>query len=68
MELESLGKKFEWLGLERKGFVRLLLEEKLALRRQQELVVVNQIELESLGKKLEVLGLERKEFLRLLLE
>ncbi len=40
----------------------------MALRRQQELVVMNQIELESLGKKLERLGLERKEFVRLLLE
>ncbi len=40
----------------------------MALRRQQELVVMNQMELESLGKKLEVLGLERKEFVRSLLE
>ncbi len=40
----------------------------MALRRQQELVLVNQIELERLGKKLELLGLKRKNFLRLLLE
>jgi hypothetical protein len=40
----------------------------LTLRRQQKLVLVNQIELERLGKKLELLGLERKEFLWLLLE
>jgi hypothetical protein len=39
----------------------------LALRRQQELVVMNQFE-ESLGKKLERLGLEPEEFVRLLLE
>ncbi len=40
----------------------------MALRRQQELVLMSEIELERLGKKLELLGLERKEFLRLLLE
>ncbi len=40
----------------------------MALRRQQELVVMNQMELESLGKKLELLGLERKEFVRSWLE
>jgi hypothetical protein len=40
----------------------------LALRRQQELVVMNQIELESLGKKLELLRLERKEFVQRLVE
>jgi hypothetical protein len=40
----------------------------LTLRRQQKLVLVNQIELERLGKKLELLGLERKEFVRSLLE
>ncbi len=40
----------------------------MALRRQQELVVMNQIELESLGKKLELLRLERKEFVQRLLE
>ncbi len=40
----------------------------MALRRQQELVVMNQIELESLGKKLEQLGLERKKFVQLLVE
>jgi hypothetical protein len=40
----------------------------LTLRRQQELVVMNQIEPESLGKKLERLGLERKKFVRSLLE
>ncbi len=40
----------------------------MTLRRQQKLVLVNQIELESLGKKLERLGLEWKKFLRLLLE
>ncbi len=34
IELESLGKKLEWLGLEWKEFLRLLLEEKLVLRRQ----------------------------------
>ncbi len=40
----------------------------MTLRRQQKLVLVNQIELERLGKKLELLGLERKKFLWLLLE
>jgi hypothetical protein len=40
----------------------------LTLRRQQELVVVNQIELENLQKKLERLGLEPEEFVRSLLE
>jgi hypothetical protein len=40
----------------------------LTLRRQQELVVMKQMELESLGKKLELLGLERKEFVQLLVE
>jgi hypothetical protein len=40
----------------------------LALRRQEKLVVMKQMELESLGKKLELLRLERKEFVRLLLE
>jgi hypothetical protein len=40
----------------------------LALRRQQEFVVMNQMELESLGKKLELLGLEPEEFVQLLLE
>jgi hypothetical protein len=40
----------------------------LALRRQEKLVVMNQMELESLGKKLEVLGLEWKEFVQLLVE
>jgi hypothetical protein len=38
----------------------------LALKEQQELVVVNQIELENLQKKLE--RLERMEFVRFLLE
>ncbi len=40
----------------------------MALRRQQELVLIIEMELENLGKKLELLGLERKNFLRLLLE
>ncbi len=40
----------------------------MALRRQQELVVMKQMELESLGKKLERLGLEPEEFVQLLLE
>jgi hypothetical protein len=40
----------------------------LTLRRQQDLVAMNQIELESLQKKLELLGLEWKEFVRSLLE
>ncbi len=40
----------------------------MTLRRQQELVVMKQMELESLGKKLELLGLERKEFVQLLVE
>ncbi len=40
----------------------------MALRRQEKLVVMNQMELESLGKKLEVLGLEWKEFVQLLVE
>ncbi len=40
----------------------------MTLRRQQELVLMIEIELESLGKKLERLGLEWKKFLRLLLE
>ncbi len=40
----------------------------MALKGQQELVVMNQIELDSLGKKLERLGLEWKNFLWLLLE
>ncbi len=40
----------------------------MALRRQQELVLMSEMELESLGKKLERLGLEQKEFVRLLLE
>ncbi len=34
IELENLGKKLEVLGLEREEFLWLLLEEKLALRRQ----------------------------------
>ncbi len=40
----------------------------MALRRQEKLVVMNQMELESLGKKLEPLGLEWKEFVQLLVE
>ncbi len=40
----------------------------MALKEQQELVAINQIELESLGKKLELLGLEPEEFVQLLLE
>ncbi len=40
----------------------------MTLRRQQDLVAMNQIELESLQKKLELLGLEWKEFVRSLLE
>jgi hypothetical protein len=40
----------------------------LALKGQQELVAMNQIELESLGKQLELLGWERKKFVQLLLE
>ncbi len=40
----------------------------MTLRRQQELVLMIEIELESLGKKLERLWLEWKKFLRLLLE
>jgi hypothetical protein len=40
----------------------------LALKGQQELVAMNQIELESLGKKLELLALEQQEFVRSLLE
>ncbi len=45
IELESLGKKLELLGLERQNFLLLLLEQKLILRRQEKLVVMNQIEL-----------------------
>ncbi len=40
----------------------------MIVRRQEKLVVMNQMELERLQKKLELLALERKEFVRLLLE
>ncbi len=40
----------------------------MALKEQQELVAINQIELKSLQKKLELLGLEPEEFVQLLLE